>query len=198
MTEKGSRPPGSSGAVLGLNMFDIYPAEGTIEVKRALAGEAFSSSSKKNGRQWDTWKLPIANERGEITHAVGITLDVTDARHSEQELRSNLELVQKQQQVIRALATPIIQVWDRVLTLPLVGMFDTGRAAEVMESVLLEVARTRARLCHPRSHRDRGDGHGDCGPPLEASQGLRLLGAEGSSRGFTPRSLRPSLGSGWI
>ena len=184
------------GQLLGLNMFDIYPAEGTIEVKRALAGEAFSSSSTKNGRQWDTWKVPIENERGQITHVAGITLDITDARHSEQELRLKLELVQKQQQVIRSLATPIIQVWDSVLTLPLVGMFDTGRAAEVMESVLLEVARTRARYAILDLTGIEAMDTATAGHLLKLSQALRLLGAEGIITGIHPAIAQTIVGLG--
>jgi rsbT co-antagonist protein RsbR len=184
------------GQLLGRNMFDIYPPEGTIEVKRALEGEALASSSKKDGRHWDTWKVPIKNERGEVTHAAGITLDITDAKRTEQELRSKLELVQKQQQVIRSLAAPIIQVWDRVLTLPLVGMFDTGRAAEVMESVLLEVARTRARYAILDLTGIEAMDTATAGHLLKLSQALRLLGAEGIITGIHPAIAQTIVGLG--
>ena len=184
------------GQFVGRNMFDIYSEETTVEVKRALEGEGAYYVNKNNGRHWETWNLPVANERGEVTHVAGVTFDITDAKHSEQELRSKLELVQKQQQVIRSLATPIIQVWDRVLTLPLVGMFDTGRAADVMESVLLEVARTRARYAILDLTGIEAMDTATAGHLLKLSQAMRLLGAEGIITGIHPAIAQTIVGLG--
>jgi rsbT co-antagonist protein RsbR len=194
---KGLRAAGlQPGQFLGLNMFDIYPKEGTAQVKEALEGKMSNLVNTADGRTWETWNLPIENERGEITHVAGITLDVTEAKDTEQELRSKLELVQKQQQVIRSLATPIIQVWDRVLTLPLVGMFDSVRAADVMESVLNEVVRTRARYTILDLTGIEAMDTATAAHLLKLSQAMRLLGAEAIVTGIHPAIAQTIVGLG--
>lgn len=49
-------------------------------------------------------------------------------------------------QAIRALSTPIIQVWEGVLALPVIGLVDSPRAAQMMESLLDAIVRTRCRV----------------------------------------------------
>ena len=61
-------------------------------------------------------------------------------------MRAKLDLIERQQEVIRELATPIIEVWDGVLTMPIVGLVDTARTAEIMDSLLQGVTQTRARF----------------------------------------------------
>jgi len=58
------------------------------------------------------------------------------------ELRAQLERIQAQQETIRTLFTPIIQVWDDILVLPIVGALDRDRVAEMTERLLEEVVRT--------------------------------------------------------
>lgn len=55
---------------------------------------------------------------------------------AESELREKLELIAKQDEAIKVLSTPIIEVWEGVLTLPLFGVVDSQRAAETMERLL--------------------------------------------------------------
>lgn len=186
----------AQGQLLGLNIFEIYPAESTGHVKKAFSGEKTYNSNMADGRYWETWNVPIENERGEITYVAGITLDITEAKATEQELRTKLDLIQKQQQVIRALATPIIQVWDRVLTLPLVGMFDSTRAADMMESVLLEVVRTRARYAILDLTGIEAMDTATAGHLLKLSQAMRLLGAEGIITGIHPVIAQTIVGLG--
>jgi PAS domain S-box-containing protein len=47
---------------------------------------------------------------------------------------------------LRALSTPIIQAWEGVLALPIIGSVDGQRAAQMMEMLLGEIVRTRARF----------------------------------------------------
>lgn len=54
--------------------------------------------------------------------------------------------LRRQQEVVSALSTPIIQAWDGVLALPIVGALDAPRASQMMEKLLGEIVRTRARF----------------------------------------------------
>jgi rsbT co-antagonist protein RsbR len=184
------------GQFVGLNMFEIYPPEGTAEVRRALTGKMSYFVNEISGTHWEAWYLPVQNERGEVTHVAGISLDITPTKRTELELRAKLDLIQKQQQVIRSLSTPIIQVWDRVLTLPLVGMFDSARAAEVMDSVLREVVRTRARYAIVDLTGIEAMDTATADHLLKLSGAIRLLGAEGIITGIHPAIAQTMIGLG--
>ena len=184
------------GQFVGLNMFQIYPEEGTAGVRKALAGEVNCFINEVDGVHWEAWYMPVENERGEVTHVAGVTLDISPAKRTEQELRSKLALIQEQQNVIRALSTPIIQVWDRVLTLPLVGMFDSERAADVMDGVLREVSRTRARYAILDLTGIEVMDTATAGHLLKLAQAMRLLGAEGIITGIHPAIAQIIVGLG--
>jgi rsbT co-antagonist protein RsbR len=61
------------------------------------------------------------------------------------ELQGKIVLIEQQQRALLELSTPVIQVWDGVLVLPLIGEIDDARAAQLTESVLAAIARTRSR-----------------------------------------------------
>ncbi|MGC8913816.1 MAG: HAMP domain-containing protein [Thermoplasmata archaeon] len=62
------------------------------------------------------------------------------------ELKQKLEVIQKQQEVIRKLQTPIIQVWENVLVVPLVGVLDSQRAMDMMNMVLNAIVELNAKI----------------------------------------------------
>jgi anti-anti-sigma factor len=68
------------------------------------------------------------------------------AQAADEQLRAQMELLSQQQASIMALATPIIQVWDGVLVLPLIGQLDEQRMQTLMESLLTELQQRRARF----------------------------------------------------
>ncbi|WP_437818370.1 STAS domain-containing protein [Sorangium sp. So ce1078] len=184
------------GQFLGLNLFEIYPEEGTAVLRKALAGEMSYFVNEIDGVHWEAWYLPIQNERGDVTHVAGVTLDITASKRTEQELRAKLQLIERQQQVIRSLSTPIIQVWDRVLTLPLVGMFDSIRAADVMEGVLREVVRTQARYAILDLTGIEAMDTETVNHLLKLSGAIKLLGAEGIITGIHPAIAQTIVGLG--
>ncbi|WP_438041281.1 PAS domain S-box protein [Sorangium sp. So ce128] len=55
-------------------------------------------------------------------------------------------LMRQQQETMRAMSTPIIQAWEGVLVLPIIGTVETGRANHIMERLLTEIVRTSARF----------------------------------------------------
>ncbi|AUX48411.1 anti-anti-sigma factor [Sorangium cellulosum] len=184
------------GQFVGLNIFEIYPESGTAELRKALEGKMSYFMNELKGVHWEAWYLPIQNERGDVTHVAGITLDITATRRTEHELRAKLELIERQQQVIRSLSTPIIQVWDRVLTLPLVGMFDSVRAADVMEGVLREVVRTRARYAILDLTGIEAMDTETANHLLKLTGAIKLLGAEGIITGIHPAIAQTIVGLG--
>ncbi|MEZ4383814.1 MAG: STAS domain-containing protein [Nannocystaceae bacterium] len=60
------------------------------------------------------------------------------------ELEEKLTVVEQQRSLIRALSTPLIQVWDGILVLPLIGELDDERASQLTESVLHAISERSA------------------------------------------------------
>jgi rsbT co-antagonist protein RsbR len=72
--------------------------------------------------------------------------EVEERQQVELELREKLAFIHRQEEAIRAMSTPIIQIWDGVLTLPVVGSLDSTRASSMMEQLLAEIVRSRSRF----------------------------------------------------
>lgn len=61
------------------------------------------------------------------------------------ELEEKLATIERQREAIRELSTPIMEVWDKILCLPIVGVIDSVRSAEMTEALLRAVVSTGAR-----------------------------------------------------
>src|SRR5215217_4722501 len=48
----------------------------------------------------------------------------------------------EQRRAIRELQTPVIQVWEGILALPIVGSLDTARSQEMTETLLQRIVET--------------------------------------------------------
>ena len=59
--------------------------------------------------------------------------------------RSRDEIIQRQQQELLELSTPVVKLWDGVLAVPLIGTLDSARTQVVMESLLEKIVETGAR-----------------------------------------------------
>src|SRR6266540_2163204 len=61
------------------------------------------------------------------------------------DLEEKLETIETQRTAIRELSTPIMEVWAGVLCLPVVGVLDTRRSAEMTEALLHAIVDKKAR-----------------------------------------------------
>ena len=59
---------------------------------------------------------------------------------------SRESVIHRQQQELMELSTPVVQLWEEVLALPLIGTLDSERTQVVMESLLQRVVETGARI----------------------------------------------------
>jgi rsbT co-antagonist protein RsbR len=55
-------------------------------------------------------------------------------------------VIRQQQEAIRELSTPVLQVRERLLLLPIIGVIDTRRARLITESLLRSIRATRAKV----------------------------------------------------
>jgi len=56
------------------------------------------------------------------------------------------DTIDQQRLTISELQTPVIQVWDRILALPIVGSLDTARTQEMNEALLQKIVDTGAEI----------------------------------------------------
>ncbi|MDI1431355.1 STAS domain-containing protein [Polyangium sorediatum] len=173
------------GQFLGQNVFEVL-AGSSPGLRKALAGAPAHEITEAHGIVWENWHMPTHDGQGRVTGVVTLSLDVTEAMRTKAELTTKLALIERQQDVIRNLETPIIQVWDRVLTVPMVGVVDSRRAARVTEDLLAAVSRTQARFAILDLTGVDVVDTATAGHILKILGAVRLLGAEGLITGIRP------------
>lgn len=87
----------------------------------------------------ETVLSPILDAGGALQGFVKVSRDLSERREQEQ-------IVQRQRDEILELSTPVIQVWDRVLVLPIIGTLDSLRASRLTESLLERVSLEQAEV----------------------------------------------------
>jgi rsbT co-antagonist protein RsbR len=58
----------------------------------------------------------------------------------------NQDLIRRLRGALEELSTPVLELWDDVLALPVVGVLDSQRSAEMTERLLAETARSQAKV----------------------------------------------------
>src|SRR6516225_2847591 len=105
----------------------------------------------------------------------------------QRELEDKLGTIEQQRAAIRELSTPIMEVWEGILCLPIVGIMDSTRSADMTDALLKAVVATRARCTiiditgievmdtHTADHF------------IRMAKSVRLLGAECVLTGINPQ-----------
>ena len=96
------------------------------------------------------------------------------------------QIIDRQRQEMLELSTPVVELWDRVLTLPLIGTLDSARAQEVMENLLQTILERQAEVVIMDI---TGVGTVDTQVAqhlLRAAAAVRLMGAECIISGIRP------------
>jgi rsbT co-antagonist protein RsbR len=137
----------ASADVLGLDIRELYRDTGLGPViERAYGGEdAFLRYTYRNGATFDHWYTCIRGADGEVEGVISIAVDTTAQASAERELLDKLHEISAKDAQIRAMATPILKVWNGVLCMPIVGGVDAERAGNMMGALLDEVTRSQAR-----------------------------------------------------
>ena len=95
---------------------------------------------KDGSRFWANVVIsPVRNEEGEHIGFVKVTRDETERIERDR-------LLQRQRDEILELSTPVMQIWDRVLVLPIIGTLDSVRAARLTENLLQRIASDQAAI----------------------------------------------------
>lgn len=92
-----------------------------------------------------TWQS-IWDHDGKLQRIAGAIVDISDRKQAEAELRDKVAVIERQADAIRELSTPILEVQEGVLCLPLIGVVDSKRAAEMMNTALGSIVSMQARF----------------------------------------------------
>jgi rsbT co-antagonist protein RsbR len=60
--------------------------------------------------------------------------------------RSREEVIRRQQEEMLELSTPVVQLWEGIVALPLIGTLDSARTSVVMETLLQTIVETRSEI----------------------------------------------------
>jgi rsbT co-antagonist protein RsbR len=86
-------------------------------------------------------KVPFYDKKGNVIGTLGISRDVT--RLKTLELEKEKKIVAQREELIE-LSTPVIDVWEGVLTVPILGSLDSERASRISETLLTQIVEKRA------------------------------------------------------
>jgi rsbT co-antagonist protein RsbR len=100
-----------------------------------------------------TRKFPLRDSSGRV---IGLSATITDitpikqrqqqVERLEQKIQETIAILDAQTSLLDELSVPVIQVWESVLLLPLVGVIDDRRAARVMENMLQAISTAGAQF----------------------------------------------------
>lgn len=115
----------------------------TEELDFLGAASGLAAMALTNASSFEQQSALLADVERQATEA---RRQAEEKEHARAELDQKLEIIARQQFAIRELSTPILQIWDDVLALPIIGMVDTKRSAEIMERLLAEVTARQSRF----------------------------------------------------
>lgn len=176
--------------LVGKTVFETF--EGAQEALRlilAALGEGKESQNIQDLGEtvWANWIGPLKNPNGEIVGALAISTDVTERERGRKELEERLQVIEAQNAAIQAMAAPILEVWEGVLVLTVVGRMDAGRASLMQENLLRSVVEKRARFAViDLTAVDTVDIE-TARYLLQLTRALRLLGTRAMISGIQPR-----------
>jgi rsbT co-antagonist protein RsbR len=129
--------------------------EHLAEISRTRALQGFSSSETATfvfSLKQPLFDLAQQKAAHDSKRLAGILWDLTTlldklGLYTTEVLQESREaVIQRQQLELMELSTPVVQLWDEVVALPLIGTLDSNRTQVVMENLLQRVVETGARI----------------------------------------------------
>lgn len=102
------------------------------------------------------------------------------------DLEEKISMIERQTDAIRELSTPVIELWDSVLCLPLIGVLDSVRSAEMTDTLLMAIGEKRARCAIVDITGITVMDTGTADHLLRMVKAVRLLGAQCILTGISP------------
>ena len=134
------------GDLVGKNLFEVYASVPRYAeyFHRTLGGEAFVHEETIGDRTYQSHYLPEKDLFGEVQGMYSVTQDITEIRRAEADVRIHEEQLASQAAALAEAVSPIIEVWQGVLVVPLIGSLEQSRASILTGRLLDDVVRLGA------------------------------------------------------
>lgn len=134
--------------IKGMQCKDVFKSRhcGTDECRMQQVMGGGQSFTSRNEIEIDGRSIPIEytaaamkDNEGNIVGGLEYILDITERVRQEKKLK-------EQSKTIMEISTPAIKLWDRVVILPVVGVVDSLRAQQMMNTMLTKIMETSAKV----------------------------------------------------
>jgi PAS domain S-box-containing protein len=133
--------------IIGQHFSKFYPTEdvanGKTEMELRVAAQEgrFEDEGwrvrKDGSRFWANVVITALKDRqGRLRGFGKVTRDLTERRNAEEKIR------RQAQEIIEMAAVPVVQVWEGIVLVPLIGTLDSQRTQQLMERLLNKVTET--------------------------------------------------------
>jgi len=167
------------------------------------ASEEVISPADGETRYIWTRKWPMRKEHGQVIGLCATITDITEIRRRQEqvakletEVKEQLTIIEAQNALLDELSVPVIQVWESILLLPLIGVVESRRAARVLESLLDAVGRFGAEIVIIDITGVPVVDTAVAAYLLRAVQAAQLLGCRGLLVGISPEIAQTLVGLG--
>jgi len=135
--------------------------------------------------------LPDDHPIAALYQGINETVESLSAAHSrmmayQKELEEKLVTIERQRAAIHELSTPVIEIWAGVICLPVVGVMDTARSADMTEAVLQAVVEKSAKCAIIDITGIEIMDTGTADHFIRMAKAIRLLGARCILTGISP------------
>lgn len=94
--------------------------------------------------------FPTDHPAGALADSVNSLMEALEVARADSkkylgELSQRIDQIEKQREAIETLSVPVIEVWSGVLCIPIVGVLDSRRAADITTALMETVVRNKAR-----------------------------------------------------
>jgi rsbT co-antagonist protein RsbR len=112
-----------------------------MDIGEAVVNKVQKLKMPDGSEKWlSATKVPFYDEKGNVMGTLGITRDVTRLKTLELEKAKKIE---SQKEELEVLSTPVIDIWEGILTVPVLGVLDSERASRVAEALLTRIVENR-------------------------------------------------------
>ncbi len=109
-----------------------------IENKESLSGRNEVSIDDRTVH-FEYYAVPLKDKNENIIGGLEYILDITERVRDEKRM-------EEQSQTIRKISTPAIELWDRVLIIPILGVIDSMRAQQITDTMLYKIKETSSKV----------------------------------------------------
>jgi PAS domain S-box-containing protein len=120
-----------------------------IAIREGAWADETAMLNRRTGVEIPISQVIISHKKpdGSLDFLSTIIRDLTQQKQAERaQAELQQQIIEAQRHALRELSTPLIPISDEVVIMPLIGTIDSGRAQQVMETLLEGVADHRANL----------------------------------------------------